>query len=60
VRWNNTDPLGHTITFAASSGEANSPLIPPNGAYVHQFTRPGTYPYYCTPHPFMHGVVVVH
>jgi plastocyanin len=59
VRWNNTDPLGHTITFGAASGEANSGLIPPNGAYVHRFTRPGTYPYYCTPHPFMTGVVVV-
>jgi amicyanin len=59
VRWNNTDPLGHTITFAAGSGEANSELIPPNGAYVHRFSQPGTYPYYCTPHPFMKGVVVV-
>lgn len=59
VRWNNTDPLGHTITFATGSGEANSDLIPPNGAYVHRFTRPGTYPYSCTPHPFMTGVVVV-
>jgi len=59
VRWNNTDPLGHTITFAAASGEANSDLIPPSGAYVHRFTRPGTYPYSCTPHPFMTGVVVV-
>jgi amicyanin len=59
VRWNNTDPLGHTITFAAGSGEANSGLIPPKGAYVHRFTRPGTYSYYCTPHPFMTGVVVV-
>lgn len=59
VRWNNTDPLGHTISFAAGSGEANSELIPTNGAYVHRFNRPGTYAYYCTPHPFMKGVVVV-
>jgi len=59
VRWNNTDPLGHTITFAAGSGETNSDLIPQNGAYVHRFNRPGTYAYYCTPHPFMKGVVVV-
>jgi amicyanin len=59
VRWNNTDPLGHTIAFAAASGEASSDLIAPNGAYVHRFTRPGTYPYSCTPHPFMKGVVVV-
>ncbi|HEY7686584.1 MAG TPA: plastocyanin/azurin family copper-binding protein [Gemmatimonadales bacterium] len=59
VRWNNTDPLGHTISFTAGSGEANSELIPQNGAYVHRFNRPGTYAYYCTPHPFMKGVVVV-
>jgi amicyanin len=59
VRWNNTDPLGHTIAFDTASGEASSDLIPPNGAYVHRFTRPGTYPYHCTPHPFMKGVVVV-
>ena len=54
-----TDPLGHTIAFAAGSGEANSDLIPQNGAYVHRFNRSGTYAYYCTPHPFMKGVVVV-
>jgi amicyanin len=59
VRWNNTDPLGHTIAFDTASGEASSDLIPPNGAYVHRFTRQGTYPYHCTPHPFMKGVVVV-
>jgi plastocyanin len=59
VRWNNADPLGHTITFDPASGEASSELIPPNGAFVHRFTRPGTYFYHCTPHPFMKGVVVV-
>ncbi len=59
VRWNNTDPLGHTIAFAAGSGETNSDLIPQNVAYVHRFNRPGTYSYYCTPHPFMKGVIVV-
>ncbi len=59
VRWNNADPLGHTITFDPASGEASSELILPNGAFVHRFTRPGTYIYHCTPHPFMKGVVVV-
>jgi amicyanin len=57
VRWNNTDPLGHTITF--DGGERGSALINPNGAYIHLFTAPGTYTYHCTPHPFMKGVVVV-
>jgi amicyanin len=57
VRWNNTDPLGHTITF--DGAEPGSALINPNGAYIHVFDKPGTYPYHCTPHPFMKGVVVV-
>jgi amicyanin len=59
VRWSNADPLGHTITFDQASGESSSSLIPPNGSYVHRFTKPGTYAYQCTPHPFMKGVVVV-
>lgn len=57
VRWNNADPLGHTITF--DGGEPGSGLINPGGAYVHRFDKPGTYAYHCTPHPFMKGVVVV-
>ncbi len=57
VRWNNSDPLGHTITFDA--GEPGSELINPGSAFVHRFDRPGTYAYHCTPHPFMKGVVVV-
>ena len=57
VRWNNADPLGHTITF--DGGEHGSELIDPGKAFVHRFDRPGTYTYHCTPHPFMKGVVVV-
>jgi amicyanin len=59
IRWNNADPLGHTITFDPASGEASSDLIVASGSYVHRFNRPGTYAYHCTPHPFMKGVVVV-
>jgi plastocyanin len=57
VRWNNADPLGHTITF--DGGEHGSELINPGNGFVHRFDRPGTYTYHCTPHPFMKGVVVV-
>jgi plastocyanin len=57
VRWNNADPLGHTITF--DGGEPGSALINPGAAFVHRFDRPGTYAYHCTPHPFMKGVIVV-
>lgn len=57
VRWNNADPLGHTITF--DGGERGSELINPGNSYVHRFDHPGTYAYHCTPHPFMKGVIVV-
>ncbi|MGH7539352.1 MAG: cupredoxin domain-containing protein [Gemmatimonadales bacterium] len=57
VRWNNADPVAHTVTF--DGGEPGSELIGPNGSFVHRFERPGTYTYNCTPHPFMKGVVVV-
>src|SRR5262245_36472194 len=59
VRWTNNDPLGHSATFDPATGESSSELILPNGSYVHRFSKPGTYEYHCTPHPFMKGVVVV-
>lgn len=57
VRWTNTDPVEHTITF--DGAEPGSPPIPQNGSFSHRFDRPGTYTYHCTPHPFMKAVVVV-
>jgi len=57
VRWINRDPLDHTITFDVE-GPASGAL-PPKGSYAVRFDRAGTYPYHCTPHPFMHGVVIV-
>lgn len=57
VRWNNIDPLGHTVTF--DGGEPGSELINPNSSFVHRFDHAGTYTYHCTPHPFMKGVVMV-
>ncbi len=57
VRWINHDPLDHTITFDAE-GPASGAL-PANGSYGVKFDRPGAYPYHCTPHPFMTGVVIV-
>lgn len=58
VRWVNQDPVPHSVTFDAAD-EAGSPLIASGRVYAHLFTRPGTYTYHCTPHPVMHGVVIV-
>ncbi len=57
VRWVNLDPLDHSITFDVD-GAVSGPL-PAKGSYAVKFDRPGVYPYHCTPHPFMKGVVVV-
>ena len=57
VVWVNDDVAEHTVTFDGT--EPGSPIIPPGGTFSHRFDRPGTYPYHCTPHPFMKGVVVV-
>lgn len=57
VRWVNGDPLEHTITFDAEGPPSGT--IPVRGSYAVRFDRPGAYPYHCTPHPFMRGVVVV-
>ena len=57
VRWVNRDPLDHSVTFEVD-GPASGP-VPAKGSYAVRFDRPGTYPYHCTPHPFMKGVVIV-
>ncbi len=57
VRWVNLDPLDHSITFDVP-GAVSGPL-PAKGSYAVKFDRAGVYPYHCTPHPFMKGVVVV-
>ncbi|HEX8242453.1 MAG TPA: cupredoxin family copper-binding protein [Longimicrobium sp.] len=57
VEWTNNDPLQHTVT--ADDGSFDSGLIGTGGTWRHTFTTPGTYPYHCTPHPFMKGTVVV-
>jgi len=57
VRWVNKDPLDHTVSFDVEGPASGT--IPQKGSYAVRFDRPGTYPYHCTPHPFMTGVVIV-
>jgi amicyanin len=57
VEWTNNDPLPHSVTAVDKS--FNSGLIYPGKTYRHTFTKPGTYDFYCMPHPFMKGTVVV-
>ncbi len=57
VVWTNTDPLAHTVTAVNKS--FNSGLVQPGKTYRHTFNQAGTYSYFCMPHPFMKGVIVV-
>jgi plastocyanin len=57
VRWVNADQVQHSVT--AEDGAFDSGLIDGGRSFERVFERPGTYSYHCTPHPFMHGRVIV-
>lgn len=57
VRWVNDDQVQHSVT--AEDGAFDSSLIDPGRSFERVFDRPGSYSYHCTPHPFMHGRVIV-
>lgn len=57
VEWVNRDAVVHTAT--AEDGAWDSGGIRPGGSWRARFDEPGIYPYFCGPHPFMKGVVIV-
>jgi plastocyanin len=57
VSWVNGDQLQHSVS--ADDGSFDSGLIDAGKSFERVFDRPGTYAYHCTPHPFMHGRVIV-
>lgn len=68
VRWANTGTLAHTVT-SDSGTFASAQLAAPgtNGyggmtagaVFQRSFASAGTFPYHCSNHPYMHGVVIV-
>ena len=57
VQWTNNDPMPHTVT--ATDRSFDSGIIAAGKSWQYTFTKAGTYNFYCMPHPFMKGVVVV-
>jgi plastocyanin len=54
----NEDSTEHTVT--ADSGNAFDSTQPSGGSSSFTApTKPGSYPFHCTIHPFMHGTLVV-
>jgi amicyanin len=59
VTWVNQDAEPHTVTSQGGQGPLRSTALSPSGRYSYTFTKPGTYRYLCTIHPFMTGTVTV-
>lgn len=60
IIWVNCSASGdppHTST--ADGGVWDSPTLAPGAAYGRTFDQLGSFPYHCSPHPFMTGTVVV-
>lgn len=57
VTWTNDDSVPHTV--AADNDEFSSGTIDPGQSFSFTFATAGTYPYHCTIHPQMTGVVTV-
>ncbi len=57
VHWTNHDTEAHTVT--SNTGAFGSAVLQPGAGYSFTFTKPGTYHYHCTIHPFMTGMVMV-
>jgi plastocyanin len=57
VHWTNHDAEAHTVT--SDTGAFGSPVLQPGAGYSFTLTKPGTYHYHCTIHPFMTGTVTV-
>ena len=57
ITFENEDPEPHTVTATENAFDSGS--IDSEAVWTHRFTRPGTYWYLCTFHPYMRGRIVV-
>jgi plastocyanin len=55
--WTNTDSDPHTVT--SDKGVWASDALDTSNQFARVFTKPGTFPYHCSIHPFMHGTIIV-
>jgi plastocyanin len=57
VVWRNADLFPHDVT--ADGGAFSSQSIAANGSWKYTAAKNGTFPYICTIHPTMKGVLIV-
>jgi plastocyanin len=60
VVWQNPSDAPHTVTFDKNKAHIKYDMtLNQKKSISFTFTKPGTYTYYCTLHPYMHGKIVV-
>ena len=66
VTWTNTDATMHTVTAGTSDGTAGTPsglfdsgFLAEGATWSYTFNEAGEFDYFCTPHPWMKGKVIV-
>lgn len=60
VTWTNQDTVRHNVKTAEGAPAAfEGPLLDQGMSYSYTFTQAGTYNYFCQPHPYMKGSVIV-
>lgn len=57
VTWVNHDDDVHTVV--STTALFRSAGLDADDSFSYRFTKPGTYPYFCTLHPLMVGQVIV-
>ena len=57
VTWTNRDDIPHTVVSDDQS--VKSKTLDTDEKFTFTFTKPGTYPYFCSIHPKMKGKIVV-
>lgn len=60
VTWTNQDSVKHDVMADDENDDfRGSELLGKGQSYSFTFTKPGTYTYFCSPHPYMKGTVEV-
>jgi plastocyanin len=57
ITWTNKDPFPHNVT--SSTGAFKSGDIAPDAQWTFRATAAGRFPYTCTLHPGMNGILIV-
>jgi|SRR5579859_4399201 len=59
VTWINRDDIPHTVVSSDDAKTFKSKVLDTDEKFSFTFTKPGTYPYFCSIHPKMTGKVNV-